>query len=117
MSKWTLEPWTTERELSAFGVAAEVQGKGGVEVHHNGYHIGTWVDNEWDGYCPNANRLVACVNACAGIPTEKLGKVAKAPEMAEAMRKLLLYSECDSGCSDRAAAIQQARALLAEIGE
>jgi len=67
MSKHTPGEWTAERELNARGVAAETTGKSGVEIHANGYHIGTWIDNEWDGHCPNADFIVCAVNNHAAL--------------------------------------------------
>jgi len=51
-------PWNCEAALTVAGTQQEVQGKTGTPIYHDGFHIGTWIDNEWDGNCPNA-RLIA----------------------------------------------------------
>ena len=62
-TKHTKTPWTLERELTPNGLRAEADGKTGVEIHSRGFHIGTWIDNEWDGRGPNAAFLVRACNS------------------------------------------------------
>lgn len=69
MDDHTQEPWTTERDAN--------------------YAIAFWSDNRnilaEGGEIPlaereaSARRIVACVNACAGIPTEALEAAAREP--------------------------------------
>lgn len=87
-TKHTPEPWSVERCFNESGTRDMTAGHTSVEIQHNGFHIGTWVDNEHNGYDPNSRRIVACINACAGIPTEALenGVIG---EMKEALVDLL----------------------------
>ena len=71
MTDHTPEPWT-----------AESQPRLSIIHGPNGEHIadtGCWRDDEHPEMRANAARIVACVNACAGIPTEQLesGSVAQ----------------------------------------
>lgn len=58
-------PWTIERELTEAGTEADAQGRCGVEVHSGGYHIGTWIDSNWDGSSPNARLIAAAPDLLA----------------------------------------------------
>lgn len=68
----TKEPWETRKGIAGFqdvailadgGIIAETFERGG-----NAYDIITPAET-------NARRIVACVNACAGIPTDVLEKM------------------------------------------
>jgi hypothetical protein len=78
--KHTPGPWVAEVGLSTSQTIAEAEDKSGTPIYHNGFHIGTWLDNEWDGRCPNADLIAA------------------APDLLEALRRYVsLDSECHHG--------------------
>lgn len=69
----TKEPWATEYRQSAGGYAQEIFDADGQVIATAAWYIvqvspGTIATNRVE----NARRIVACVNACEGIPTEKL---------------------------------------------
>jgi hypothetical protein len=63
MSEHTKEPW------QLFGVDLHIMGNTLEQAKEQGVPHTQWTHN-----CPpeDARRIVACVNACAGIPTERL---------------------------------------------
>ena len=49
-------PWVENRELEL----REVRGRGRIAVEiSNGYAIGYWVPNEWEGMCPDSKLIAA----------------------------------------------------------
>jgi hypothetical protein len=65
MSEHTKEPWKVTKNRNYTGIYAEAGGPM-VLASMNDIHIACK---------PNAERIVACVNACAGISTEELEEV------------------------------------------
>ena len=100
MSNHTLEPW----KQAGFSISA----KGG--------HVAKVLDVYMDRSIRDANgrRIVACVNACAGIPTENL-------EGVNLRDKILEYSETMLNAAGQGAKVTQQRdvllAALREIAE
>lgn len=78
MTKHTPEPWTANPNLKGDGSFAGT--------------LAIWTNSlqpKYIGEIPldaNARRIVACVNACAGIPTEALEELAGHPN---ALREIL----------------------------
>lgn len=95
----TAGPWTVEREYNEAGTAAEAAGRSSTQIMNAaGYHVGTWIDGQWDGHCPNA-RLVAA-----------------SPDLRDALIALLDAVEGHerrTGHMQMHPAIEQARAALA----
>ena len=67
MSKHTPEPWILGRACTVVS-DTPVPGMGGSDAveYYGGHLIGESIVDA------NARRIVACVNACAGLPTEQL---------------------------------------------
>ncbi len=71
MSEHTPEPWAvfmSNDDEKLLGVGSAETGEG-ITDHRGG--IWNWDDTQGRA---NARRIVACVNACKGIPTEELEK-------------------------------------------
>ena len=65
-AKWTPEPWHIENLWHVLSEDGRlIAGCGGHDSNIPG-------DNTFQDNQTNARRIVACVNACAGIPTEAL---------------------------------------------
>jgi len=66
MSKHTAGPWEQD------GMEIARTDKQGVKIYHNGFHLGTWVENDWDGQSPNSNLMIAApdlLEACKLVIT------------------------------------------------
>ena len=79
-AKHTAEPWslkTGERSSEIFGIMEEAPttGPGGLGRYNRRRVIATVHGGRNDGGHANATRIVACVNACAGINPETLPKI------------------------------------------
>ncbi len=87
--------------------------------------------NEGDETDANARRIVACVNACAGINTDALERIAdgemlsglirlrtykvQRDQMIDALRRMLATQHLPNPHPDRIAACSHARQLLAKV--
>jgi hypothetical protein len=64
MSEHTKEPWAIHNSKNLIAI-----------LDYEGKHLAElWQRKEYDSVA-NARRIVACVNACAGIPTEALEQI------------------------------------------
>lgn len=75
MTKHTPEPWTIKRALAPvdgaydWAIGAEIDDAGPYCI---GEVVGRAAEDVWLPSKANAARIVACVNACAGVPTAAL---------------------------------------------
>ena len=109
MTKHTPEPWFCDSADVEGAERAAVRAEDGALVaiawagERDG--IGVMGDAEQDA---NSARIVACVNACAGLPDPAL-----VPELVKMLRRVLDTCTQDFGCCEVEGVAEAARALLA----
>ena len=81
MTDHTPEPWTEQSQPRL----SVIHGPGGEHIADTG----CWRNDEHPEMRANAARIVACVNACANIPTERLEKISVENILCE-VEKLIL---------------------------
>jgi hypothetical protein len=69
MSEHTKEPWKVQKDFN--NIFALSHGESGITIHIAKVN-NTQVEGGQNEASANAERIIACVNACAGITTEAL---------------------------------------------